>query len=148
MTYAGCQISRAVNRAQEYLEAIYRETRNVPGYVAMQGGDPELCGRFGLELIGDGVIATLAEAEKFVASWKEKGAICATCIVGYGYESDAEMDALVWEILEVSQSYKFPHLCGSPSGIYYAGRVAGCATANVAVQIATECFREAVCLAE
>lgn len=89
------------------LDAIYRATRDA-GYEAMQGGAPELCQAHGLQLLGDGVVPTEADAERFVASWKGKGAACATCIVGYGYESDSEIDLLVGALDELSTSYGLP----------------------------------------
>jgi hypothetical protein len=78
------------------------------GYDAMQGGDAQLCRAHGLQLLGSGVVPAVADAEAFVAHWKQQGAVSATCIAGYGFESDAEMDALAWEIIELSNNYQLP----------------------------------------
>lgn len=78
------------------------------GYEALQGGDPALCRDHGLAYIAIGVIPTVADAEPFATQAKTAGALGATCIAGYGYESDAEMDALAGEILRVSRDYGLP----------------------------------------
>jgi hypothetical protein len=75
------------------------------GYEAVQGGNSDLCCAHGLEFIGLGIISTPADAEPFAAQAKNLGASVATCIVGYGYESNEEMDALCAEIFRVAQGY-------------------------------------------
>ena len=87
------------------LDDIYSATARA-GYAAMQGGDRELCQAHGLAVIGSGIIPGVSDVEPFVARWKQLGAISATCIAGYGFESDSETDALVGKILEVAQSYQ------------------------------------------
>jgi hypothetical protein len=89
------------------LDAIYAAT-SAAGYEAMQGGDPELCRAHGLALLGCGVVPGLADVEPFVAQWKQHGALSATCIAGYGFESDAEIDALAAKILDLSNDYDLP----------------------------------------
>ncbi len=89
------------------LREIYARTADA-GYEAMQGGDPELCRAFGLKLLGSGVIPTPREAEAFVAHWKRSGALAATAIVGFGFESDMEMDELAGCITDLSATYGLP----------------------------------------
>jgi hypothetical protein len=88
-------------------DTIYAATAKA-GYEAMQGGDPALCRSHGLEVLGSGVIPSLNEAESFISLWKENGALEATAIVGYGFESDQEIDDLVGKINELSHSYGLP----------------------------------------
>ena len=72
------------------------------GYEGIQGGDPWLCSEYGLALIGCGVVPTAEDADPFVERWRALDAVSASCIAGYGYESDAEMDDLVESILSAS----------------------------------------------
>jgi hypothetical protein len=89
------------------LDDIYAATAEA-GYEAMQSGDAQLCRSHGLELLGSGVIPSLSDAEAFVSHWKELGAKAATCIVGYGFESDSEIDELAGRIVELSSIYELP----------------------------------------
>ena len=108
MTYDGVKDlpphSKGFRKTQD---AIYSETSSA-GYEAIQGGDPQFCCAHGLELLGCGIIPTPSDAEPFVAHWKKQGAILATCIAGYGFESDVEMDKLVHMIGEASISHELP----------------------------------------
>lgn len=92
---------------QKTVEDIYAAAANA-GYEAMQGGDARLCHSFGMEFIAQGVIDKPDVIQAKVRTWKEQGAIAATCIVGYGYESDAEIDALIKNILQASHQYELP----------------------------------------
>ena len=89
------------------VETIYAAVAEA-GYEAMQGGDAHLCRAYGLELLGIGVIPALQDVEPWIRSWKEQGAIAATCIAGYGYESDAEIDSLAESIMQLARSYQLP----------------------------------------
>ncbi len=72
------------------------------GYEGLQGGDAELCSRYGLALLGSGLVTTPEEAAPLAAAWKAKGATVVTCIVGFGFESDREMDALAAALCQAS----------------------------------------------
>jgi hypothetical protein len=88
-------------------DQVYRAIAEA-GYEAVQGGNPELCRAHGLEFIDIGIIPTPTDAEPFAAKARQQGALAATCIVGYGYESDEEIDRLCTEILRVARSYELP----------------------------------------
>lgn len=108
MTYGGVRdLPQHSTGPKSTLDAIYSAT-SAAGYEAMEGGDPELCREHGLELLGSGVVPVPADAEAFVARWKEEGAVAATCIAGYGFESDGEIDSLALKILELSNNYQLP----------------------------------------
>jgi hypothetical protein len=108
MTYGGVKDLPAHSTGPRGpLDELYSATYDA-GYEAMEGGDPELCRAHGLELLGSGVISTTADIEAFVAYWKRQGAISASCIAGFGFESDAEIDALASKIVEVSSVYQLP----------------------------------------
>ena len=62
-------------------------------YEGLQGGDPDLCLKFGLVLLGAGLLTSPADADALAGLWKSRGAPVVTCIAGFGMESDAEMDA-------------------------------------------------------
>ena len=89
------------------LDEIYSAAATA-GYEGMQGGSQELCRVHGLQLLGAGVISTPREIESFVAYWKKEGAAAATCIVGYGFECDSEMDAMAQQITEMAERYQLP----------------------------------------
>lgn len=92
---------------QKDIEGIYSAAAKT-GYEGMQGGNPHLCKEYGLQVLGCGVIPTSREIEPFVVNWKSQGAAAATCIVGYGYECDAEVDALAQQITDMARQYKLP----------------------------------------
>ena len=92
---------------QKDSEAIYSAAAKA-GYEAMQGGSAQLCKAYGLQIIGSGVVPAPADAEAFVEHWKRQGAIAATCIAGYGYESDGEIDALAGLITHLAATYNLP----------------------------------------
>lgn len=78
------------------------------GYGAVQGGSRERCAEAGLRLIGNGVVATASAAMEFARHWKDVGAEAATCIAGFGYESDAEADEIAYAVCEASEQTGLP----------------------------------------
>jgi hypothetical protein len=75
------------------------------GYEGLQGGDAELCARYGLTLLGSGLVTTPEEAAPLAADWKERGASIVTCIVGFGFESDREIDTLAAALCQASADH-------------------------------------------
>ncbi len=78
------------------------------GYVGLQGGDAALCREFGLKVSGGGRVNAPAEAEEQARHGREQGWDCLTLHVGWGHESDLEMDQLVGAILEASAKHDLP----------------------------------------
>jgi hypothetical protein len=78
------------------------------GYSGTQGGDVALSKSLGLGCAGGGRFNLPAEVGPGVAKLKAAGYECATVHVGWGHESDAEIDALVREIIAVSAGEGFP----------------------------------------
>lgn len=76
------------------------------GYGGLQGGDPELCSRFELTLLGSGLLEQPAEADALAAAWKARGAAVVTCIAGFGMESDPEMDAYAAAICQAAADHQ------------------------------------------
>ena len=78
------------------------------GFEGIQGSDPALCRSFGLGCAGSGRYNQPSEVAPSVAQLKADGYECATVHVAWGHESDAEIDALVREIITVSAGEDFP----------------------------------------
>jgi sugar phosphate isomerase/epimerase len=69
----------------------------------MQGGEPGPCHVAGLQLFGNGVVCTAANARTFADRWKSRGAVAANSIAGFGYESDEESDEIARAVLAASR---------------------------------------------
>jgi len=78
------------------------------GFEGVQDGDPELCRHAGIGCAGSGRVDAPADAETLARKLKAAGHEGGTVHVGSGFESDAEMDALVQPILEASARNDFP----------------------------------------
>jgi hypothetical protein len=86
--------------------AVIHRSVALAGYEALQCGDPALCARFGLQLIGAGLLTHPSDADGVAADWKNKGASVVTCTAGFGMESDAEMDAYASAICRAADDHK------------------------------------------
>lgn len=78
------------------------------GYEAVQEAEAELSRVTGLMVLGNGVIPSACDAMQFAWEWKQRGAIAATCIAGFGDESATESNAIVRSILEASARCSLP----------------------------------------
>jgi hypothetical protein len=80
------------------------------GFHGYQGGpgDAEAVRKRGMRLCTSGRVNAPAEADGHLKMAKECGADCTTLHVGWGMESDAEIDALVRAVLEASEKYDVP----------------------------------------
>ena len=76
------------------------------GYEGLQGGDAELCARFDLKLLGSGLLERPDDADRLAKFWKARGAGLVTCIAGFGFESDEEIDAYAAAMIEAAASHK------------------------------------------
>jgi hypothetical protein len=78
------------------------------GFGGIQGGDAIICKALGLGYTGGGRVDKIGDAERIAREGMENGLGCTTLHVGTGFESDAEMDALVADIIAVSESTGHP----------------------------------------
>ncbi|MBB5343370.1 hypothetical protein [Tunturibacter empetritectus] len=93
----------------------YREVK-LAGYEAVQGGDADYCRDTGLAVIASGVVPSAAAADSFANECRSRGAVMASCIAGYGYESERECDVLVKSILTASSRHGVPILIETHRG--------------------------------
>ncbi len=78
------------------------------GFDGIQGPDPALCRSLGLGCAGSSRINGVVDIGRETRRLKSEGHGCATAHVAWGWESDAEIDALVREIIAVSVAEDFP----------------------------------------
>jgi len=78
------------------------------GYVGVQDGDPALCSEFGLGMTVSARVNAVGEIMPLANVWKDTGYACGTLHVAWGIETDAEMDALVDDILNASAKLALP----------------------------------------
>ncbi|PCJ60038.1 MAG: hypothetical protein COA79_09540 [Planctomycetota bacterium] len=78
------------------------------GYMGVQGGNQEICKRLGLKTSGGGRVNKPNEADEIARVSKEEGNTCATLHVGWGMESDHEVDQLLDAILNASEKHDHP----------------------------------------
>lgn len=72
------------------------------GYEGIQGGDPKLCGEVGLTCSGSFRLNEPKDANDLVIKNKEKGFNISTIHVGWGMESDDEIDRLIGSVINAS----------------------------------------------
>ncbi len=78
------------------------------GYRGVQGGDPALARELGLGCTAGGRVNRPADIAPLAAQWQAAGYEAATLHVGWGHESDAEIDALVTAIIAAARRERFP----------------------------------------
>ncbi|KJD34367.1 hypothetical protein PK35_00745 [Tamlana nanhaiensis] len=78
------------------------------GFKGIQDGDPELCKALGLELTAHARINQVGDLDELMPKWKQGNYNCASIHLGWGMESDAEIDNLVSYVLKISEKYDFP----------------------------------------
>lgn len=78
------------------------------GYDGVQGGDPALVRKCGLELAAGGRVNLPGEALPAAKKARDEGAVCQTLHVGWGLESDDEMNRLAEDILTASEKSGLP----------------------------------------
>jgi hypothetical protein len=78
------------------------------GYRGIQGGDRAIARELGLGYSGGGRVNQPAEADEFARQARDAGMQAATLHVGWGTESDAEIDRLVDAIIEASNRHDVP----------------------------------------
>ncbi|MEN3323143.1 hypothetical protein VP395_05355 [Mariniflexile soesokkakense] len=78
------------------------------GFGGIQDGDPELCKEFNLQLTAHARVNKVGDLKDLLPLWKSLNYNCATVHLGWGMESDLEMDALVNYIKESSEAFDIP----------------------------------------
>lgn len=78
------------------------------GFQGIQDGDVDLCKKLGLNLTAHARVNEVGELDELLPIWVNKGYDCASLHVGWGMESDPEMDRLVEYVLNQSSKFNFP----------------------------------------
>ncbi|MDQ3001140.1 MAG: PucR family transcriptional regulator ligand-binding domain-containing protein [Fibrobacterota bacterium] len=89
-------------------EMVLRQAAQMAGYEGIQEENPEKGRGLGLRSTGYGRVNTPKEVKPLADRLQAAGCDCATLHVGWGLESDREIDALVLEILNASHERGFP----------------------------------------
>jgi len=78
------------------------------GFEGVQDGDPQHCQSAGIGSTASGRVDAVTDAEPLARRFKDLGHEAATVHVGTGFEDDAQIDALVYAVLEASDKVGFP----------------------------------------
>ncbi|MFC5282791.1 hypothetical protein [Pedobacter alpinus] len=78
------------------------------GFEGIQDGIPELCKEFSLSLTAHARINKVGDLDDLLPIWKGANYNCATIHLGWGIESEAEVDDLVRYVLDCSNRFDFP----------------------------------------
>ncbi|AUP80951.1 apurinic/apyrimidinic endonuclease family protein [Flavivirga eckloniae] len=78
------------------------------GFKGVQDGNPGLCKELGLELTAHARVNEVGDLDELLPYWKDMGYNCATIHLGWGMESDSQIDILVAYILKSAQKFDFP----------------------------------------
>ncbi len=78
------------------------------GFQGIQDGDLQLCKEFNLQLTAHARINKVGDLDPLMPVWKSNSYNCATIHLGWGMETDAEIDTLVKYVLETSVKFDFP----------------------------------------
>lgn len=89
------------------LQSMLRAIRDA-GYRGVQGGDPAAARALGLGYTTGGYIGVPEEADAQARRAKEEGAEACTLQVGWGHESDLEIDRFVAAVIEASVKHRVP----------------------------------------
>jgi hypothetical protein len=78
------------------------------GYTGVQDGIPELCANYDLRMTGQFRMNKVGELDEKIQEWTSNPYDCATIHVGWGMESDSEVDKMIAHVLETSSKHNFP----------------------------------------
>lgn len=78
------------------------------GFQGIQDGNPEICKALGLELTAHARINKVGDLDPLMPIWKNGNYNCASIHLGWGMESDAEVNELVSYVLNTSKTFDFP----------------------------------------
>lgn len=78
------------------------------GFGGIQDGNPQLCKEFNLQITAHARVNKVGDLEDLLPVWKSLNYNCVTVHLGWGMETDLQMDELVNYILQCSTRYNFP----------------------------------------
>ena len=78
------------------------------GFKGIQDGIPGLCDELGLNLTAHARVNGVGDLKEFLPVWKSQNYNCVTVHLGWGVESDKQVNALVNYILDSSVNYDLP----------------------------------------
>ena len=78
------------------------------GFQGIQDGKIKLCRELGLKYTAHPRINKVGELDDLISKWKTENFNCATLHVGWGMESESEIDELVKYIIGTSEKFDFP----------------------------------------
>ena len=78
------------------------------GFGGIQDGNLDFCKEFNLQLTAHARVNKVGDLQELLPFWKTNNYNCATVHLGWGIETNKEIDALVNYILESSTKYDFP----------------------------------------
>ena len=78
------------------------------GFGGVQDGDPQLCKAFNLQLTAHARINKVGDLDELMSVWTSRNYNCASIHLGWGMESDEQMDNLVRYVMETSEKFDFP----------------------------------------
>lgn len=78
------------------------------GYVGVQDGDPDICTSLGLRVTGQYRMNKVGDLDEKIKEWTSGPYDCASIHVGWGMESDSEVDRLIGYVIDISTRHDFP----------------------------------------
>jgi len=108
MNYNGCNALPVFSDGPKGNDREKHQAIKKAGFMGIQDGDPSLCKDLGLELTAHARMNKVGDLEGLLPKWKDENYNCATLHIGWGMESDQEIDHLVHYVLETSAKNDFP----------------------------------------
>ncbi|GGF23493.1 hypothetical protein [Echinicola rosea] len=108
MNYGGCNDLPGFSAGPKGDDREKHQAIKQAGFKGIQDGDPTLCKELGLELTAHARMNEVGELDDLLPTWKNGGYDCATLHVGWGMESDDEVNRLVEYVLSSSVKYDLP----------------------------------------
>lgn len=108
INYGTCNVLPDFSSGPNGSDKAKHQAIKAAGFIGVQDGVPDLCQKLGLELTTHARINNKGELDTLIPEWKNNRCNCATIHLGWGMENDAEMDALVAYVLEMSDKNEFP----------------------------------------
>lgn len=108
MNYGGCQDLPLFSSGPQGDDKQKHIAIKKAGFKGIQDGDPELCKELGLEITAHARVNEVGDLDELIPKWKNDDFNCASIHLGWGMESDAEVDQLVGYVLKHSEKFDFP----------------------------------------
>lgn len=124
MNYGGCNDLPPFSSGPKGDDQEKQAAISEAGFGGIQDGDPALCKALGLALTAHARMNQVGDLDALLPKWKDGGYNCATLHVGWGMESDDEVNRLVEYVLNSSVKYDLPIYIENPSGYDHPRHVA------------------------